>query len=131
MGSTPTANCTPAQFATQMSDVSYKGHISSKCDCCSPFWRHISDKYIVHFSSHPFDFRAGRQPLADIYATLPVNYDLIQEYNEARDEINKFLDSPTPVKIGSAAIIYRYVLEVLLWGGLAHANREKKLVYDT
>jgi len=69
--------------------------------------------------------------MADIYDKLKVSADLIQKFNEARNKTNEFLDNkPTPVKIGDTALNYRYVYEVFLWGGLAHANKNKKVIYD-
>ncbi len=69
--------------------------------------------------------------MADIYDKLSVSADLVQKFNEARNKTNEFLDKPAPIKIGKANINYRHVFEVFLYGGLAHANKEKKAVYDS
>ena len=69
--------------------------------------------------------------MADLYAQLPVNPDLIQQFNDARDKTNSSLDSLTPIKLNNASLTYRTIFEVFLWGGLAHANPKKKTIYDS
>lgn len=69
--------------------------------------------------------------MADLYAQLPVNPDLIQKFNDARAKTNASLDTLTPIKLNNASLTYRTIFEVFLWGGLAHANPKKKTIYDS
>lgn len=69
--------------------------------------------------------------MADLYAQLPVNRDLIQKFNDARAKTNASLDTPTSIKLNDASLTYRTILDVFLWGGLAHANSKKKAIYDS
>lgn len=55
-----------------------------------------------------------------------------ERFEEARSRLNKFLDSPpNPViEDGNCCILRRFILDVVLYGGLAHADKDKKRVFD-
>jgi hypothetical protein len=69
--------------------------------------------------------------MADIYAGLQVDQDLVDKFNDARTKTNTALDKPSLIKLNNTELTYRAIYEVFLWGGLAHANRKKKAVYDS
>lgn len=69
--------------------------------------------------------------MADLYAELPVDAQLVQKFNDAHAKTNADLDKLTPIKLNNVELTYRAVFEVFLWGGLAHANSKKKAVYDS
>lgn len=53
------------------------------------------------------------------------------EYQWAREAINQFLDSPTMFNVNGERITHRRLLDVFLYGsGLAHANPDKRAVYE-
>ncbi|MCH7735999.1 MAG: hypothetical protein IH872_01225 [Chloroflexi bacterium] len=68
--------------------------------------------------------------MEDLYSELPVSTELKQRYSEARKKTNEKLDGLTMVTENRVEITYRYVFDVFLWGGLAHADSRKKIVYD-
>jgi len=69
--------------------------------------------------------------MAGLYAEMPVDHDLVDKFNDARTKTNATLDKPSPIKLNNAELTYRAIFDVFLWGGLAHANPNKKAVYDT
>lgn len=69
--------------------------------------------------------------MADLYAELPVDSELIKRFNDAREKTNAALDKPTNIKVNDVYLTWRTIFEVFLWGGLAHANPKKKKVYDS
>jgi hypothetical protein len=51
------------------------------------------------------------------------------EFTILRDRLNSFLDSPLPLAMsldGMGSSTYRWVLELCLYGDLAHSNRQKQ-----
>ena len=69
--------------------------------------------------------------MGELYGQLPISADLNQKFDYARSETNADLDKATPFNVDGFVITFRYVFEVFLWGGLAHANAKKKVVYDS
>lgn len=69
--------------------------------------------------------------MADLYAGLPVDPEIIQKFNDARAKTNAGLDKTSPVKLNNKNLTFRAIFEVFMWGGLAHANAKKKIVYDS
>lgn len=76
--------------------------------------------------------RSSLRNLAEIYNGLSVSDELKHEFVEARKAINEFLDNPPPITIKflGEKLTRRKILEVFIYGGLAHANPEKKIIYD-
>ena len=52
-------------------------------------------------------------------------------WEEAREALNQFLESPTFLKVNSEALTNRTILEVVVFGGYAHANESKKQEFDS
>ncbi len=69
--------------------------------------------------------------MADLYTELPVDAELKNKFNDARAKTNAGLDKKTPIKLNGVDLTWRGIYEIFLWGGLAHANQEKKAVYDS
>jgi hypothetical protein len=55
---------------------------------------------------------------------LPASNDSILKYDKARNELNDFLDS-VAVILNNESITYRNIIEVFIYGNLAHANNKK------
>jgi uncharacterized protein YjiS (DUF1127 family) len=68
--------------------------------------------------------------LAQVYDQLPPNLEEVEAFRAARAELNELLDETTMVWIEDRGLTRREIYEVFLWGGLAHANPEKKRKYD-
>ncbi|MCM8542007.1 MAG: hypothetical protein NE328_17185 [Lentisphaeraceae bacterium] len=50
-------------------------------------------------------------------------------FNKIRNELNSYLDNISSMNI-NGGIIRRQLLETIVYGGLSHANKDKKEVYD-
>ena len=68
--------------------------------------------------------------MADLYAELPIDAELTDKFNEARAKTNQDLDRASMVIENGVELTYRYIYETFLWGGLAHADPQKKAIYD-
>ena len=68
--------------------------------------------------------------LAKTYSKPSIPMEIKKEYSEARKRLNDYLDSPASLKFGDEPLTKRRVLDVFVYGGLAHANPKKKEVFD-
>ena len=68
--------------------------------------------------------------MARLYAQLPIAEAAKQDFRKARAAINKSLATATFVRFEGRQLMKREVFDVFLWGGLAHANQDKKALYD-
>lgn len=68
--------------------------------------------------------------MAEVYTSLPVSQGLRDAVANTRAKLNDFLDTKSEVIWQHEHVLRRRILEVFLYGSLAHANREKKIVYD-
>ena len=67
---------------------------------------------------------------ADLYETLAVPEKLKEAVRKTRGMLNQCLDSDAQIIWKNERLTRRRVLDVFLYGGLAHANPEKKALYD-
>ena len=67
---------------------------------------------------------------ADLYETLAVPEKLKEAVRKTPGMLNEFLDSDAQIIWKNERLTRRRVLDVFLYGGLAHANPEKKALYD-
>ncbi len=63
--------------------------------------------------------------MARIYDDSSVPEDIRARYRAVREAINGFLDGPSMFDLYGEVISHRRLLEVFLYGSLAHVNREK------
>jgi hypothetical protein len=80
--------------------------------------------------------------ITKLYARLPIDAELVNSVNELNTKINTFLDTISDFKIVhnnttnsntstyTCVYTYRNLLDIFLYGGLAHADKEKKIIYD-
>ena len=68
--------------------------------------------------------------ISKIYDKLEDKIALKKYFIGSRDNLNNFLASATFFNIGGKKIIRREVLDVFIYGGLSHANLQKKKIYD-
>jgi hypothetical protein len=76
--------------------------------------------------------RCSLRNLRRLYETMPVSSELRTEFLKLSDDLNKFLDSePRDVKINidKEPLTNRRIMEVFIYGDLAHANAEKAEVF--
>lgn len=69
--------------------------------------------------------------MAAIYDSASVPGNLHDDYRWAREAINQVLDSPTMFNVNGERVTHKRLLDVFLYGGgLAHANPDKRAVYQ-
>lgn len=103
-------------------------------------WRYGPDEESVDAFVLTFRFfiqdneNSSLRKMARMYSELGkaelVSEPLVQEFCEMRDTVNALLDSATFVRVGDNQLTNRELFDVFMWGGLAHANIEKKKTYD-
>jgi hypothetical protein len=67
--------------------------------------------------------------LSRLYDTLCTNMELRNNFEEARSTINKFLGSGPQLGINFLGenLTYRKIMDIIIYGDLSHANKEKKV----
>lgn len=68
--------------------------------------------------------------LDGVYSNLPVSEEIKMQYRQARQTLNDYLNSKTPIKFGDEELSRRKIVDIFVYGGLAHANPQKKQLYD-
>ena len=78
--------------------------------------------------NEPISFRR----LAEIYDMAPIEKKLKEEFILLRNQINTYLDSNSAIAItiNEEMLNHRKILDIVIYGGLSHANTEKKRKYD-
>jgi len=68
--------------------------------------------------------------LSKTYEKLPTSQELKNKFLEARRTLNSFLDQGISITIGNETPSRRRLLNIFIYGGLAHADPEKKKIFD-
>jgi hypothetical protein len=68
--------------------------------------------------------------LAAIYDGVPMSHELKEAFAGARQRFNGYLDQPAGVEVHGEALTRRRIVDVFVYGGLAHAEPEKKTIFD-
>lgn len=71
--------------------------------------------------------------LANVYSKLPSYRDEKRAFFNIRNELNDFLNSPDinlKIKLNTKEFSNKEIFEIFIYGGLAHANKDKKKIYD-
>jgi hypothetical protein len=69
--------------------------------------------------------------VAAAYERLTVPDERKDLVRRARTDLNDFLDQPTFIKFGQDHVFHRRILEVFLYGNLAHNNDDKREVVES
>ncbi len=71
--------------------------------------------------------------MAEHYLAAPIEESFKSAFATTRKNINEFLDGPSdfPIEYDGRHLTRREVMDVFVYGGLAHANRAKKELYDS
>jgi hypothetical protein len=67
--------------------------------------------------------------LAKIYSEPWMPAAAAESFRDARAQVNEYLDSPISVRVGDAHICRRDLVDVLLYGGLAHSDHDKERLF--
>lgn len=70
------------------------------------------------------------QNMSELYEDLPVEDKTKQTFKDVRKRLNGFLDSRSGFGINDDVHTYRRIVDTCVYGGFAHANKEKKKEYD-
>ena len=54
-----------------------------------------------------------------------------ESFEEARTELNKHLDSQATIVFGDTVVSVRSILDVVIYGGMAHTNPEKAAIFES
>ncbi|MEK6409335.1 MAG: hypothetical protein AABN34_20620 [Acidobacteriota bacterium] len=68
--------------------------------------------------------------MASLYDGLPVAEETKERFKQVRVSLNQFFEVPSSVTLGPNFLTFGYILDIFIYGGLAHANRQKKEEYD-
>ena len=68
--------------------------------------------------------------MAKIYEDLPISLDKKKSFEKSRDFVNFLLDQDSPIGPDKGKLKNRDIFYIIIYGGLAHANKEKKKAYD-
>ena len=79
-------------------------------------------------NNEPISFRG----IAEIYDIAPIEKKLKEEFISLRNQIKAYLDSNSEfvMAINEETLNHRKILDIVIYGGLSHANIEKKKKYD-
>ena len=67
--------------------------------------------------------------LTALYETTPEVSVLVERVRGIREGLNKYLDRPSPIVWQGNQVSRRHILDVFLYGGLAHSHRDKTPEY--
>jgi len=67
---------------------------------------------------------------AKLYGDLLISYHKKDKFEKYRNNLNEFLDSQSFFSTNGNNWTKRQILEIFIYGGLAHANKKKKEIYD-
>jgi hypothetical protein len=95
------------------------------------FDQDVIDAFVLNYrffsqDNEPISFRN----MAEFYEGLPIDEAKKQGFKQIRQKLNDFLDAPSGFGINNDVHTYRRIVETCVYGGLAHANKPKKLEYD-
>jgi hypothetical protein len=67
--------------------------------------------------------------LNEVYQKLPFSEELKNKYFDTRKKINQYLDTKTSINIYGETPTRRKLLDIFIYGGLAHVNPKKEKIY--
>jgi len=73
--------------------------------------------------------RISLPSLAAIYQNGWIPDEARERFNDARSQLNQYLDSAATARMGVQDIPIRSLLNVVIYGGLAHTNKDKHRIY--
>jgi hypothetical protein len=85
---------------------------------------------VLRFFLQPRD-RIELHQIVELYQHLPVPDEDKNWVSENLNVVDEFLDRPTELALNGTSITHRAVLETFLYGDQAHANPDKKAIFET
>ena len=81
--------------------------------------------------NEPTSIRNMTKHIDSLFAKGLIRDEQRVSWGEAREALNRFLDSETFLKVNDEALTNRKILEVVVFGGYAHANVSEKKEFDS
>jgi hypothetical protein len=74
--------------------------------------------------------KSSFRQISQTYEKLPISSELKENFIDWRKGLNDYLDKKINMTIHSKNPSRRELLDIFIYGGLAHANPQKKAIYD-
>lgn len=68
--------------------------------------------------------------LAKIFEKLHISHDLKNDFSRVKNRLNQEFEKKGFLNLNGKELTYREIFDTFIFGGLAHANKEKKKEYD-
>jgi hypothetical protein len=65
------------------------------------------------------------------YLAAPIDAGLQQKFSQLRREVNEYLDGETNINFNGEELTRRRIMDTFVYGGLSHANEEKRRLWKT
>jgi hypothetical protein len=65
------------------------------------------------------------------YDEAPIDQSLRQKFTQLRKEVNEYLDGETNINSDGENLTRRKIMDTFVYGGLSHANEEKRRLWKT
>lgn len=75
--------------------------------------------------------KSSFRQISKSFEKMPISSELKKELLDWRDALNKYLDNKVNITVFGYTPTRREVLDIFIYGGLAHANPQKKVIYDS
>jgi hypothetical protein len=75
--------------------------------------------------------RLSLQNMRNLYVSLPVSPELVDDFSLQCDQLNRFLDSATNLSIEEGCqLTHRDILEIFVYGSYAHVNARHRTIFE-
>lgn len=74
--------------------------------------------------------RLSISKIAQIYHREWMHPDAVKNFDEARQYLNDYLGSAATIEFGAHQVSIREIVDIVLYGGLAHSNKKKEKVFE-
>ncbi|GAC1399654.1 MAG: hypothetical protein NVSMB56_14660 [Pyrinomonadaceae bacterium] len=76
--------------------------------------------------------RSSFRNIAKHYSDAPITEELKTNFNSIIDQLNQFLDAPSPLNItyNNNLLTRREIMDTFIYGGLEHANDKKEQLFN-
>ena len=95
--------------------------------------QHAIDEFVLTFRFFIQDNEdSSFRKMTRLYEELPISQNLKDEFFDLAKKLNEFLDSEPSIKfkIFKETLRNRKIMEVFIYGNIAHANPRKKKIFD-
>jgi len=69
--------------------------------------------------------------VSEVYERNWMPNEASERYREAREHLNDYLNSAATIEFGPHQISIREIVDIVIYGGLAHSNTQKSLIFNS